>query len=30
VIPAAIGFHPVMTISAVSEYVAEAVVNSYH
>jgi cholesterol oxidase len=30
VIPTAIGFHPVMTISAVSEYIAEAVVNSYH
>jgi len=29
VIPTAIGFHPVMTISAVSEHIAEAVVNSY-
>jgi cholesterol oxidase len=29
VIPTAIGFHPVMTISAVSEHIAEAVVASY-
>lgn len=29
VIPTAIGFHPVMTISAVAEYIAEAVVASY-
>jgi len=29
VIPAAIGFHPVMTISAVSERIAEAVVSSF-
>jgi len=29
VIPTSIGFHPVMTISAVSEHIAEAVVNSY-
>jgi cholesterol oxidase len=29
VIPTAIGFHPVMTISAVSERIAEAVVESY-
>lgn len=29
VIPTAIGFHPVMTISAVSERIAEAVVNSF-
>lgn len=29
VIPTSIGFHPVMTISAVSEYIAEAVVGSY-
>jgi cholesterol oxidase len=28
VIPASIGFHPVMTISAVSEYIADAVVHS--
>jgi cholesterol oxidase len=28
VIPSSIGFHPVMTISAVSEYIAEAVINS--
>jgi cholesterol oxidase len=27
VIPTSIGFHPVMTISAISEYIAEAVVN---
>jgi cholesterol oxidase len=30
VIPTSIGFHPVMTISAVSEYIADAVVASYH
>jgi len=29
VIPTSIGFHPVMTISAVSEHIAEAVVKSY-
>jgi cholesterol oxidase len=29
VIPSSIGFHPVMTISAVSECIAEAVVSSY-
>ena len=29
VIPTSIGFHPVMTISAVSERIAEAVINSY-
>lgn len=29
VIPTAIGFHPVMTISAIAEYIAESVVNSY-
>jgi cholesterol oxidase len=29
VIPASIGFHPVMTISAVSERIADAVVRSY-
>jgi cholesterol oxidase len=29
VIPAAIGFHPVMTISALSELIAEAVVKSF-
>ncbi len=29
VIPTAIGFHPVMTISAVSEHIAQAVVESY-
>ena len=29
VIPTAIGFHPVMTISAVAEHIAEAVVESY-
>jgi cholesterol oxidase len=28
VIPTSIGFHPVMTISAISEYIAEAVANS--
>jgi cholesterol oxidase len=30
VIPTSIGFHPAMTISAVSEYIADAVVASYH
>ena len=29
VIPTSIGFHPSMTIAAVSEYIAEGVVNSY-
>lgn len=29
VIPSSIGFHPAMTISAISEYIAEAVLNSY-
>jgi cholesterol oxidase len=29
VIPTSIGFHPVMTISAISEHIADAVVNSF-
>ena len=29
VVPTSIGFHPAMTISALSEYIAEAVIDSY-